>query len=91
VTNLRPCKVVDREVGKGGTVYYTAIVQNRRGLPQSERIPRGERHVVSGMPRGAFRFVDRPYTSDSHLEGAFRQNIGLEGTGIYPEMWLDLS
>ncbi|KAL3791425.1 hypothetical protein ACHAW5_005799 [Stephanodiscus triporus] len=95
--NLRPCKVIAREdaqqqrrpSGKGGTVY-TAIVQNRPGLPPNERIPRGERHVVSGIPRGAFRFVDRPYTSDAHLDGALRQNIGLEEGGIYPEIWLDV-
>jgi hypothetical protein len=96
--NLRPCKVVSREAvvdrraaGGGTSTVYTAIVQNRPGLPHNERIPRGERHVVSGIPRGAFRFVDRPYTSDAHLDWAFRQNIGLEGTGLYPEIWLDLA
>ncbi|KAL7534777.1 hypothetical protein ACHAXR_006074 [Thalassiosira sp. AJA248-18] len=72
-----------------GKMYYTTIIQNRPGLPPNERVPKGEKHIVSGIPREAFRFVDRPYTSDVHLDGAFRQNIGLEETKIFPEAWLD--
>ena len=47
--------------------------------------------LLLGIPREAFRFVDRPYTSDVHLEGAFRKEIGLDETGIFPEAWLDLT
>mmetsp|Transcript_946 Transcript_946/g.1970 ORF Transcript_946/g.1970 Transcript_946/m.1970 type:complete len:190 (+) Transcript_946:1473-2042(+) len=103
VINLRPCKVISREPAVNryapqqqqqqqpgqGNNFYTAIIQNRPGLPPNERIPKGEKHIVSGIPRGAFRFVDRPYTSDVHLDGAFRQNIGLEETGLFPEVWFD--
>ena len=94
MTNLRPCKVIDRyaphmqqkqQPGKGN-MFYTAIIQNR----PNERIPKGRKLIVSGIPRGAIRFVDRPYTSDVHLDGAFRHNIGLEEAGIYPEIWLDV-
>lgn len=106
MTNLRPCKVISREPANDrfatpqqlqqqgqppqGKMLYTAIIQNRPGLPAKERIPKGTKHIVSGIPRGAFRFVDRPYASDMHLEGAFRHNIGVEEVGIYPEAWLDL-
>lgn len=105
MSNLRPCKVIAREPatdrhappqqhqpppGKGN-MFYTAIIQNRPGLPPNERIPKDQKLIVSGIPRGAIRFVDRPYTSDVHLERAFRHNIGLEETGIYPEIWLDLA
>lgn len=107
MTNLRPCKVIAREPiidryapqmqqqqqqqpGKGN-MFYTAIIQNRPGLPPNERIPKGQKLIVSGIPRGAVRFVDRPYTSDVHLEGAFRHHIGLEEAGIYPEIWLDMA
>jgi hypothetical protein len=106
MTNLRPCKVISREPANDrfatpqqlqqqgqppqGKMLYTAIIQNRPGLPANERIPKGTKHVVSGIPRGAFRFVDRPYTNDIHLDGAFRHNIGAEEAGIYPEVWLDL-
>lgn len=103
--NLRPCKVISREPAKdrftseyndrqgppSGKMFYTAIIQNRPDLPENEQIPKGEKHIVSGIPREAFRFVDKSYTSDEHLEGAFRQNIGLEETGVFPEAWLDLS
>ena len=101
--NLRPCKVIAREPASqqspqqqqqtatgGGKMFYTAIIQNRPGLPQTEQIPKGKKHIVSGIPREAIRFVDRPYTSDVHLEGAFRHNIGLEGLDIFPDIWLDL-
>ena len=106
MTNLRPCKVISREPADDrfatpeqlkqqgqppqGKMLYTAIIQNRPGLPENERIPKGTKHVVSGIPRGAFRFVDRPYTSDIHLEGAFRHSIGIDEAGIFPEAWLDL-
>jgi hypothetical protein len=103
MTNLRPCKVISREpandrfatqINDGrmpqGEMVYTAIIQNRPGLPLNERIPKGTKHVVSGIPRGAFRFVDRPYTTDVHLDGVFRHNIGVEEMGLYPEAWLDL-
>jgi hypothetical protein len=98
MTNLRPCKVIsrapatDRHTGEqlhGGKNFYTAIIQNRPGLAENERIPSDTKHVVSGIPREAFRFVDRPYSSDEHLEGAFRHHIGLS-TELYPEAWLDL-
>ena len=106
MTNLRPCKVISREPANDrfatpqqlkqqgqppqGKMLYTAIIQNRPGLPANERIPKGTKHIVSGIPRGAFRFVDRPYASDIHLDGAFRHNIGVDEAGIYPELWLDL-
>ena len=95
VTNLRPCKVIDREPAidrrtgeqlNGGKKFYTAIIQNRPGLAENERIPTGEKHIVTGIPREAFRFVDRPYSSDEHLEDAFRHHIGLD---VFPETWLD--
>ena len=104
--NLRPCKVISLEpvvdrhappsqhhqqqAGKG-KMTYTAIIQNRPGLPLNERIPKGKKYIVSGIPRGAFRFIDKPYTSDVHLNGAFRQNIGIEETDIFPQAWLDLA
>ncbi len=103
MTNLRPCKVISREPANDrfatqlkdgrmpqGEMVYTAIIQNRPGLPLNERIPKGKKHVVSGIPRGAFRFVDRPYTTDVHLDGVFRHHIGVEEMGLYPEVWLDL-
>jgi hypothetical protein len=97
MTNLRPCKVIarepatDRNTGQqqGSKNFYTAIIQNRPGLSENERIPKGVKHIVSGIPREAFRFVDRPYSSDEHLEGAFRHAMGLEETGIFPESWFD--
>ncbi|KAL7539984.1 hypothetical protein ACHAWF_006563 [Thalassiosira exigua] len=101
--NLRPCRVVsrdsieDRYGGTGdhhphaGPSLYSAVVGNAPGAPSEERIPKGEKVIVAGMPRGVFRFVDRPYSGDAHLDGAFRREAGLEEGGVYPEAWLDLA
>ena len=48
------------------------------------------KHIVSGIPREAFRFVDRPYSSDEHLDGAFRHRIGVDETDLFPDSWLDI-
>lgn len=40
------------------------------------------------IPRGALAFVDRPYTSDLFLAGAFRYPIGLPSE-MLPEAWRD--
>lgn len=96
MTNLRPCKVIARVQAtdrhsdeQGGKNVYTAIIQNRPGLSDNERIPTDIKHIVSGIPREAFRFVDRPYSSDEHLDNAFRHNIALDAE-IFPKAWLDL-
>ncbi|KAL3804860.1 hypothetical protein HJC23_006632 [Cyclotella cryptica] len=94
MVNLRPCKVIARETAtdshsQSGKNFYTAVIQNRPGLSEIERIPKGVKHIVSGIPREAFRFVDRPYSSDEHFDGAFRHFIGLDETGIFPKSWLD--
>ena len=47
--------------------------------------------VIPGIPREAFRFIDRPYSSDEHLDGAFRHHIGLDEPGMFPNAWIDLS
>eukprot|EP00804_Cyclotella_cryptica_P006608 CCRYP_008572-RA/>CCRYP_008572-RA protein AED:0.35 eAED:0.35 QI:0/-1/0/1/-1/1/1/0/125 len=92
--NSRPCKVIAREPAtdrhsQSGKNFYTAIIQNRPGLSEIERIPKGVKHIASGVPRESFRFVDRLYSSDEHLDGVFRHFIGLDETGIFPKPWLD--
>jgi hypothetical protein len=90
LSNLRPCQVLQREHrgGKEGTVF-TVRIRNRSLLSPEEVIPKGTIHVVNRVPRLAIRFSDKMYSTDQHLEHAFRHEInGFDGG--YPEKWLDL-
>jgi hypothetical protein len=84
--HLRPCSVLKREHGtKEGTVF-TVRVRNRPGLSEEERIPEGALHIVTHVPRRAVRFSDHPYTTDQHLENAFRHEIDLPDA-VMPDSW----
>lgn len=64
-------------------------MRNRPNMDPKERIPSRRIHVVSGVPRIAIRFSDRLYTTDQHLDNAFRHEIGFPND-LYPEQWKDL-
>ena len=87
--NLRPCSILSREQDANGRTTYTVQIRNRPGLSKNERLPRGSIHIVSNVPRSAIRFSDLIYTTDQHLENAFRYSLTVEG--LYPESWMDLS
>jgi SET domain len=91
LSNLRPCHVLQREHrgGKEGTVF-TVQIRNRPQLKPSEVIPKGSIHIVNRVPRHAIRFSDKMYSTDQHLESAFRHEMNSFNDG-YPEQWLDLS
>lgn len=93
--NLRPCIVLDRyhsDVGYQSLVekvyLYTVVILNRFGLRTDERIPRGQAHIVTSVPRNAIRFSNKIYTSDQHLRKAFRHEINLDDE-LFPPNWLD--
>eukprot|EP00934_Nitzschia_sp_Nitz4_P004738 Nitzschia sp. Nitz4//scaffold27_size158506//35282//37299//NITZ4_002586-RA/size158506-snap-gene-0.210-mRNA-1//-1//CDS//3329545446//4728//frame0 len=46
-------------------------------------------HRVVHVPHAACTFVNRPYTSDQHLPGAFRHAIGFPDTA-FPQAWRNL-
>ena len=84
---LRPCRILERENSK-----YTVEIKNpwSSAVGAEGRIPRGIRHVVTKMPRSAIQFTDRRYSSDQHLPGVFRHEIGLP-EGVFPSAWMDLA
>jgi hypothetical protein len=86
--HLRPCLVVDR-VETTTKLEFTVQILNRPGLTLVEQIPKGHVHLVSHVPRNAIVFSDRPYTTDPHLDNAFRHPIGLPDN-LFPEAWKDL-
>ena len=96
-TFLRPCKILERSTVQTEGRYqyaYTVELLNRSDeiamQNTEENIPEGERHVVSGLPREAIHFADKRYSTDQHLQYAFRHEIGL-AEGTFPEAWMDLS
>jgi hypothetical protein len=44
--------------------------------------------IRDGVPRSSIHFADKPYTTDFHLEGVFRHEIGIPDE-IFPERWKD--
>jgi len=87
--NLRPCAILDRHEYKGDTIYTVAI-RNRYGLDPSQRIRKGEMHIVTLLPRKAIRFSSKIFTTDQHLAQGFRHEIHLKDD-IFPLQWKDLS
>jgi hypothetical protein len=87
--NLRPCKILQREQDPKQGTLFTVRILNRYGLAKNERIPRGGVHIVTHVPRRAIRFSDKIYTTDQHLENAFRHEIGIPDD-IYPKQWKDM-
>jgi hypothetical protein len=87
--NIRPCSVLRRnEDPKGRWSAYAVRMFNRPGLAENEMIPKSQLHIVTHVPRSAIRFVDVQGTTDQHLEGAFRKEIGLD---VFPKEWTDLA
>jgi len=84
--NLRPCSILQRNEEDG---TFTVRIRNRYGLAAEERLPKGAIHIITHVPRYAIRFSDKIYTTDQHLENAFRHEIGIPDD-IFPEKWKDL-
>jgi hypothetical protein len=89
----RPVKVLERPRGIFGlTQTYTIELKNHPLMHDwdPEYIKENEQIVVTGVPREAFSFVDTPFSSDHHLEDAFRCEIQIPFE-IFPEAWVDLT
>ncbi|KAL3795155.1 hypothetical protein HJC23_007383 [Cyclotella cryptica] len=92
--NLRPCLVIGREPSTThhddnapSAHTYTVRVMNRPGLKDIERIPKGHELIVTNVPRHALLFSDKTYSSDQHLESAFRKEMSLGD--LFPAQWKD--
>ncbi|KAL3940997.1 MAG: hypothetical protein SGBAC_004574 [Bacillariaceae sp.] len=84
--HLRPCKVVQRKETAKGRSGYAVRMFNRPGLDEAERIPKGEMHLVTHIPRNAIRITDKPGSTDQHLPGAFRHEINLSDDVLTAEL-----
>ena len=86
---LRPCDVKLREGDPEKVPSFTAVVHSIENIFEPEecgRMPKGG-VTVSGIPPDAIAIVDKPYSTDEFMHGAFRHEIGVPNR-LYPQNWL---
>ena len=74
-----PCKVVERTE----FLYRIAITG------KDSKGKNGLEVFVNDVPRDAIEFVNKPYTSDYHIETAFRHEIDIPDE-IFPAKWMNV-
>jgi len=96
---LRPCDILSRfeeeeddeeeDVVAAKQYYYSVTVYESENvaLPEDCGVVPPEGIQVDGVPPGVIQIVDAPYTSDLHLQGAFRHEIGMPDD-FMPKAWL---
>jgi hypothetical protein len=88
---LRPCVVKERyEYGEEDEgLLYTVVVYPMGIALEPEycqSIPE-EGLTVTRLPMSAVTVIDKPYSTDIHMQSAFRHEIGVPAD-IYPEVWM---
>lgn len=78
------CRILDRYWYDNEEYYYTVEIDVQNTMGNFMKTD-----VREDVPRGAIIFVDDEYTTDIHLEGAFRHEIHLPDDMV-PEIWRDL-
>lgn len=90
---MRPCRIlqryasdVDDDERSEGEWFYTAEMLPFDG-PQEICNLTGGRHIATDVPWDAILIVDRPLTTDTFLDQAFRHEVGVP-SDLYPTAWL---
>uniref|UniRef100_A0A7S4IRJ2 Uncharacterized protein n=1 Tax=Odontella aurita TaxID=265563 RepID=A0A7S4IRJ2_9STRA len=100
--NYRPCDVIRRPDERNDSKssvrpandFYEARVRVEAEEEDDDDEGEGETTmtertiVMSQIPRSAIFFVDRPYTTDQAMRGAFRHEIEIPDD-IFPDVWKD--
>ena len=73
----------DGESGTTRTVYQIYLVGGTKGGNEKKKV------FVDDVPREAIYFMNKPYTSDQHIESAFRHTIHIPDD-MFPTKWMDL-
>ena len=76
------CEILRYKLDELNRTVYTAVVTDESDDDEKAKL-------VKDVPRDAFVFVDRPYTSDMLLPNAFRHYIGIPDD-IFPDAWKNL-
>jgi len=79
---IYPCDILRYKEDKDGNYLYSALVWHE---------DKATKHVsvvakIEDVPRQAFKYFDRPYTSDTFLENAFRHPIYIPDE-LFPSIW----
>jgi hypothetical protein len=74
------CDILSVKQDENGIYLYTAAVFDEDDKDNNSP------QLMRDVPREAFVFVDRPYTSDMALPNAFRHDIRIPDE-IFPEAW----
>ena len=90
---LRPCRIlkryrsnIDDDENYAGEFLYTAEMLPFEGGAEVCTLT-GGRHIATDVPWDAILIVDRPRTTDTFLDQAFRHEIGVP-SDLYPATWL---
>jgi hypothetical protein len=75
-------EVLRREVDSDNHTWYTVVILE----DDKEKKKKKKERMALNVPREAFRFFDRPYTSDMHQDNAFRHDIRIPDE-LFPELW----
>ena len=73
----------DGESGTTRTLYQIYLVGGTKGGNEKKKV------FVDDVPREAICFMNKPYTSDQHIESAFRHTIHIPDD-MFPRKWMDL-
>lgn len=84
---LRPCIILDRLQHEDGEELYMAKMLPMDSSEVTGLCTLDNPETVTNVPRRAIRLIDRPYTSDTFIENAFRHEMGVP-EGFYPETWM---
>jgi len=84
----RPCTITSR-YSVGNVTYYAATINHNKNGHKSRRIPEGQVHKLTGIPRDGIEFRDEAYTADFHIKGVFRHPIGIPDE-IFPPAWKNI-
>jgi hypothetical protein len=82
-----PCHILRRQQRDHGDYFYKVLLDFEGSFAEFDpKTPKQDRYIDIKVPRHAIRFVDKPYTSDQHLKGAFRHPIALPDQ-LFPDQW----
>ena len=76
------CDLLRKETDDQGFVWYTAMLID----DDQDDDKKPNHRIMAKVPRQAFRFMDRPYTTDMHLPNAFRHDMRIPDE-LFPEKW----
>jgi hypothetical protein len=79
------CDVLRRRRDENGNIWYAVLLVDHTGISA----PGKTLKKLVDIPREAFRFFDRAYTTDMHQQNAFRHAIGIPDH-LFPDQWRTL-